>query len=158
MPAALRTDVAASGSRTLGAAVSSRAFFACSLLLPAIGAVIGHLIPRLEFLAVYFWGGLIPYLPVAIVLATWIFRARSLRALLWLSAAAPVAFGLIFGVYIELISYAPAAHLSGAQRTVQFLSSAGLGCGVACCYVGASWLAWLLGRRLGWISNEFAAG
>jgi hypothetical protein len=136
--------------------VSSRSFFAFSLLLPAIGAVLGQLVSKLGFLVFLFWGGLVPYFPLAIILATLVLKTTSFRNLLVLSAAAPIAYGVMFAVFIGIIGYAPAMHFSARQYGEQFLSAAGTGGWIACCYVGVSWILWLAGRKMGWVVNEFA--
>jgi hypothetical protein len=123
-----------------------------------MGALLGQLVSKLDFLAFFFWGGLVPYFPLAIILATLVLKATSLRRLWVLSALAPVAFGVMFAVYIGIIGYTPAIPFSARLDGEQFLSAAGTGCWIACCSVGESWILWAAGRKMGWVVNEFATG
>lgn len=136
--------------------MNSRTFFACSLFLPAIGAVIGSLIAQLDYLEFFFIVGLIPYFPLAIILATLVFKATSFRRLLVLSALAPIAFAVLFAVFFEIIEYVPAMHLTASEVAEQSVTMAGIAGGIALGYVAASWILWALCRRMHWVVNEFA--
>lgn len=136
--------------------MSTRSFFAFSLLLPAVGALLGHLISKLDFLVLFFFGGLIPYFPVAVILATLVLKAASFRRLLVLSAVAPVAFGVALAVFIGITDYSPRAHLTARDYVVEFLTSTFTGSWIAACYVAVAWILWALCRRMNWVINEFA--
>jgi hypothetical protein len=136
--------------------LSTRGFFAFSLLLPAVGALLGNLISKLDFLAFLFFGGLVPYFPVAVILATLVLKATSFRRLLVLSALAPVAFGVALAVFVGVIGYAPGAHLTARDYTGQFLSATFTGGWIAACYVATAWILWAICRKMSWVVNEFA--
>ncbi len=136
--------------------MSTRSFFACSLLLPAVGALVGNFISKLDFLVFYFFVGLIPYFPLAVILATLALKAPSFRRLLVLSAVAPVAFGLALAVFIGVMEYSPGSHLSARDYAMEFLRATYTGGWIAACYVGAAWALWAACRKMGWVVNEFA--
>jgi hypothetical protein len=136
--------------------LTTRLFFALSLLMPVGAAVAGHFLWQMEILEFMFLIGGVPYLLVAITLAVFILRARALRRIVILSGAAPFAYGLALGVFMMVVGHVPESHLTGQQYTSQFISMAGIGCFFACCYVGIAWALWALGRKLGWVVIEFA--
>jgi hypothetical protein len=132
-------------------------FFALSLLLPVVAAVLGHFLERLGFLEFFAEVGGIPYLLVAIILATFILRARSFRRLIVLSAVAPLAFGLALAIFVMVVGNVPEAHLTMRQYASQFMSMAGMGIFFSGFYVGIAWGLWALGRKLRWVVIEFTA-
>lgn len=136
--------------------MTSRHYFALSLLLPVLGALVGYMVSKVEFLLFIFTVCAIPYVPVAIGLAIFITRARSLRALVRLSVIAPVLFAAAFFVFVLSVGRVPEVHLTANQYIAQAWEAVVLGTVFAGAYVALAWGLWAVARRLGWVRNEFA--
>jgi hypothetical protein len=136
--------------------LSSRRFFAWSLLLPTLATAVGCVLPNGEFWLFYFVMGAIPYVLVAIVLVFLIFKTSSLRGLFLLSIAAPLLFGAVVAIFVDIAGRFPGIYSPVRIHIVSGLRNATLGGLCAGFFIAMAWGLWAVGRKIGWVRNEFA--
>lgn len=137
--------------------MSSRCFFALSLLLPALTAAAGCLVPNGDFFLFYFVMGAIPYGLVATLLLLLVLRTRSMRGLIVLSVAAPLLFGAVVAIFVDVAGRFPGIPTPARIHIASGVRNATLSSMCAVFFVGVAWGLWAAGRKIGWVKNEFAA-
>lgn len=112
--------------------------------------------PNGGFFLFYFVMGAIPYGLVATVLLFLVLRARSMRGLVVLSIAAPLVFGAVVAIFVDVAGRFPGIQTPARIHIVGGLRNGSLSSLCAVFFVGSAWGLWAAGRQPGLVKNEFA--
>jgi ACR3 family arsenite efflux pump ArsB len=137
--------------------VTTRRFFALTLLFPLALGLLGLVTPALSvFSAALLFGG-IPYAPIAFIAAVQIRRAETKRRLVLVSMLAPLAFApLAFAFSWVVGSNEATSQLPISEIIAQLLPVAAYSLIIGYFYVGLSWGLWALARKLDLVRDELA--
>jgi hypothetical protein len=138
--------------------VTTRGFFSVALLLPVVGALLGLTVPGLRILTMAMAFGGVPYVVFAIVLAFLVQGASTRRALVKLSLLAPLCFALLVAAFVDILGSTSATRqLSIRETALQLLPIAAYALAFSYIYIACAWSLWALARKVGVVSDEFAA-
>jgi len=137
--------------------MNTRLFFSLSLALPLVAAGLGELVSVFDFFIYFLMIAGLPYVVVALVALTLIWRLRSLRQMAVLSLLAPVGFALTLAAFIGVVGRVPEIDRTWANTISNLFEAAALGATFAFGYVGIAWALWRLALKIGIVRNEFAS-
>jgi hypothetical protein len=133
-----------------GDGVSNKAFFLATLLLPILVGYLGYFVPALDGVFFLWQFAAIPYCITAGVLTLLTLCARNLSQIKVISLCALV---LMSAFELALLVGIDPPELRSFDRVLQLSSVVPMTIGVALVFVALSWAAFVVSRKLGWVTG-----